>query len=57
MYHWNIMDAGTRYLLASHLSESRGTDAARIVIQKALKVADKPPQTIKTDGWERTKKR
>lgn len=50
MYHWNIMDAKSRFLLATHLHEHRDANGARAVLKKALEVADKPPKQIKTDG-------
>ena len=50
-YNWNVMDRGTRYILASHLSKERDGRAARAVMNKALAAADKPPKTITTDKW------
>ena len=50
MYHWNIMDAKSRYLLASHLDEHRNAEGARAVIRKALKASHRQPKEIKTDG-------
>lgn len=49
MYHFNVMDADTRYLLASHLSRHRDANAAREVLRKALAAAHEPPEQIKTD--------
>ncbi len=49
MYHWNVMDAETRYLLASHLSTRRNLPAAIEVFRKALARADHPPKRIVTD--------
>lgn len=49
-YHWNIIDSGTRYVLASHISERKDAEAARAVIKKALKAAHKPPKVFVTDG-------
>ena len=49
LWHWNVMDAKTRYVLATHLSPNRDTRAAVAVMQKAARAADKPPKTIKTD--------
>ena len=52
MYHWNIMDKKTRYVLASYLSKKRDTAAARKVLQQALDAsATGPPKTITTDKW------
>lgn len=50
VYHWNIMDAETRYVLATHVSEVNSIEEAAVVIGKALAVADQPPKTFKTDG-------
>ena len=49
LWSWNVMDAKTRYVLATHLSPNRDTRAAVAVMQKAATAADKPPKTIKTD--------
>ena len=45
---WNIMDAGTRYVLAVHLSPNRDTRAAVAVMRKAMAAAA-PPESIRTD--------
>ena len=50
-YHWNVMDRGTRYILASYLSKNRDGRAARSVMRRALAAADRPPETITTDKW------
>ena len=50
MWLWNVMDAETRYILASHLTPKRDANAARVVLRKAALAADKPPKTITTDG-------
>ena len=50
VYHWNIMDVETRYLLASHLAEDRTEAEAAKTLRKALAVAHHPPKTITTDG-------
>ena len=49
LWHWNVMDSKTRYVLASHLTPNRGTRAAVAVMQKAARAAAEPPKTIKTD--------
>ena len=49
MWLWNVMDAETRYILASHLTPRRDANAARVVLRKAALAADKPPKTITTD--------
>lgn len=51
VYYWVVMDKGTRYILGSYLSTSRGEDAATEVLRKALAVADRPPNRITTDKW------
>ena len=49
IWHWNVMDAETRYVLASHLAKRRTGQEATKTLQKALAAADKPPKTITTD--------
>ena len=49
MWLWNVMDAETRYILASHLTPRRDANAARVVFRKAALAADKPPKTVTTD--------
>ena len=46
---WNLMDAGTRYVLAVHLSPNRDTRAAVAVMRKAMANADAPPKSITSD--------
>ena len=46
---WNVMDAGTRYALAVHLSPNRDTRAAVAVMRKAMAAADASPKSITTD--------
>ena len=46
---WNVMDAGTRYALAVHLSPNRDTRAAVAVMRKAMAAADAPPRSITSD--------
>ena len=46
---WNVMDAGTRYALAVHLSPNRDQRAAVAVMHKAMAAADAPPRSITTD--------
>ena len=50
MYHWNVMDAETRFVLASYLSEHRGLKAAEAVMEMASEAAQSHPEVIKTDG-------
>ena len=49
LWNWNVMDAKTRYILASHLSPNRDTRAAIAVMRKAARAAAEPPKMIKTD--------
>ena len=49
LWNWNVMDAETRYILASHLSPNRDKRAAVAVGRKAAEAADEPPKTVKTD--------
>ncbi len=46
---WNVMDSGTRYALAVHLSPNRDTRAAVAVMRKSMAAADAPPKSITTD--------
>ena len=52
VYHWNVMDRDTRFLLASHVSRHRDADGATAVFKKALARADHPPKTVRTDGLD-----
>ena len=49
MWLWNVMDAKTRYILASHLTPRRDAQAARVVLRKAALAADAPPRSITSD--------
>ena len=49
MWNWNVMDAKTRYILASYLSPRRNTDAATRALRKAARFAANPPERIRTD--------
>ena len=49
LWHWNVMDAKTRYVLATHLSPNRDTRATVAVMRKAAQAATAPPARIKTD--------
>ena len=46
---WDIMDADTRFLLASHLASNRSTQDAKALIDKAAKRAGKIPKVVVTD--------
>ncbi len=49
MWLWNVMDAKTRFLLATHLSKRRTTRDAVQLFRKAKARAAKPPKRIRTD--------
>ena len=49
IWFWDIIDTKSRYLLASHLSVTRTTEDAQILIEKAIARAWKVPKTIITD--------
>jgi transposase-like protein len=49
IWFWDIIDKKSRYLLASHISMTRRTEDAQILIEKAIKRAGKMPDTIITD--------
>ncbi len=46
---WDIIDADTRFLLASHLTTTRGTKDAQTLMEKAAKRAGKLPKVVVTD--------
>jgi len=46
---WDIIDADTRFLLASHCATSRGTEDAKNLMEKARKRAGKSPKVVVTD--------
>jgi len=50
VWHWDIIDSDTRYLLATHLSRSRTTQDAQKLMEKASSVAGKVPKVILTDS-------
>lgn len=47
---WNVMDAKTRYLLATHLSETRAIKDAETLFRSARRPAAHPSKRIITDG-------
>ncbi len=49
LWFWDIIDEGTRFLLASHLSKSRTTLDAATIMRRAWKRADKAPRFIISD--------
>ncbi len=48
-WFWDIIDDKTRFLLASHMSDTRTTRDARTLMERAAARADKIPKTITTD--------
>jgi putative transposase len=46
---WDIIDADTRFLLASHLTSTRTKEDAQILFEKAAKRAGKIPKVVVTD--------
>ena len=48
-WFWDIIDDETRFLLASHLSESRGIKDAKTLMERASKRANKVPEVVITD--------
>ena len=52
LYHWNVMDAKTRFLLASHLDVRRDEAAAmKNLSQSPGKSGPNPPTRVYTDKW------
>lgn len=49
LWFWDIIDADSRFLLASHISTSRTTEDAQNLIQQAIIRAGKMPKVIITD--------
>ena len=47
---WDAIDSDTRFLLATHLSPTRTIKDARILMEKAARVAGKAPKVILTDS-------
>ena len=47
---WNVMDAGTRFLLATHVSQTREIKDARKPFAKAKEIAKGKPKIMVTDG-------
>jgi putative transposase len=46
---WDILDAGSRFMLATHASRELTTEDAGIILAAAVKKAGKLPETILTD--------
>ena len=49
LWFWDIIDAKTRFLLASHISRTRTTNDARRLMMKAAKRAGRVPRAVITD--------
>jgi transposase-like protein len=49
IWFWDVMDSKTRYLLASHMSGSRSSNDAEILMRDAAKRAGKSPKVVITD--------
>jgi transposase-like protein len=49
LWFWDIIDSESRYLLASHISNTRTTEDAQALISKAIHNAGKYPRVIITD--------
>lgn len=50
-YLWNVMDADTRFLLASTISKGRGVGEARHAFQDAKRATEVRPTEIRSDGY------
>jgi putative transposase len=50
-YLWNIMDADTRFLLASRISKGRGIPEARAAFKAAKRATVVEPTEIRSDGY------
>lgn len=48
-WYWDVIDEDTRFLLASHLSQTRTTAVAETLFKRALERATRPPRIIVTD--------
>jgi putative transposase len=46
---WDVIDVSSRFILASRLSRSRTTQDAQVLINRAIKTANKHPQVVTTD--------
>jgi transposase-like protein/DNA-directed RNA polymerase subunit M/transcription elongation factor TFIIS len=49
-YLWNVLDADSRFLLATHVSKNRTLAHTRAPLKKAKKVASQKPSEVFTDG-------
>ncbi|HLF16086.1 MAG TPA: IS6 family transposase [Candidatus Thermoplasmatota archaeon] len=51
-YLWNVLDADSRFLLATHVSRNRSMENARAPLRKAKQVASDRPSEVFTDGMQ-----
>jgi putative transposase len=51
-YLWNVLDADSRFLLATHVSKNRDLANTRAPIRKAAAVASQRPTEVLTDGMK-----
>lgn len=49
IWFWDVMDSKTRFLLASHMSGTRDSNDAEILMREAAKRAGKSPKVVITD--------
>lgn len=49
VWFWDLIDSRTRFLLASHMSPTRTTHDARVLLGRAAGRAEKPPKEVITD--------
>lgn len=49
-YLWNVMDAETRFLLATHVSKNRSMTNTRVPLKKAKQATPDRPREVFTDG-------
>lgn len=49
VWFWDILDSDTRFLLASHMSVTRGTKDAQALMEKAWERAQRTPRIVYTD--------
>lgn len=50
IWNWNVLDAETRFLVTSLITESREINDARKVFEKAKRITPQKPHVIITDG-------
>jgi len=50
LWLWTVMDADTRYILATHISETRTTADAEALFRRANEAASRKPERVITDG-------